>query len=86
MTTLHARFVWTNRGLRKFIEEVEAACVERSCRLCDVLIQRGLLGVRWLIIAEVTDQPRPVTGIAVKHNPPHTPPPQDGPRRQYNGV
>jgi hypothetical protein len=58
---IHARFVWTRRGLAKFVAEVNACC--ETCHkqrlqagkpaFLDVPIiqvHRGLLGLRYLVV------------------------------------
>lgn len=39
---IYARFVWTNRGLKKFLASIPMAKT--------IEIHRGIFGLRWLVV------------------------------------
>ena len=51
-TVLIIRAVWTRRGLRRFEAEVNCRLAE-GCYLKGVSLHTGLLGLRWILAAEL---------------------------------
>lgn len=47
------RFVWTRRGLWQFMDEVDRCCCDKECpcKVAELQVHRGLLGLRWLVVA-----------------------------------